>query len=208
MAIKTPDILPGEPGYISKKERTQKEKKERDKEKERKPLQIGNILLGSKAFRIGRQIITPRKEKKFPLWRYMKKIGEIIILPSGKISLSFFRFGRVGNYKNLIQDIDFQRSWNSRERELLAIQSKCFLCETKISKSSQPNLYHTKMWQKRANILEEAEKVPQEVIEGKLTVEEGWKKFNKILEQGNRYYMSLEDTALICTSCAKKKGLI
>lgn len=63
------------------------------------------------------------------------------------------------------------------------------------------------MFRKRTDILGNASKVPEEVILGKITVEEGWKKFNDILEEGNRYYMSLEDTALICPVCAKNKGL-
>ena len=63
------------------------------------------------------------------------------------------------------------------------------------------------MFKKRTDLLEKASKVPQEVIKGKLTIEKGWKKFNNILEEGNRYYMSLKDTALICSSCAKRKGL-
>ena len=63
------------------------------------------------------------------------------------------------------------------------------------------------MFQKRTDLLEKASKIPEEVISGKLTIEEGWEKFNDILEEGNRYYMSLKDTALICLACAKNKGL-
>ncbi|MFA5060754.1 MAG: hypothetical protein WC494_00360 [Candidatus Pacearchaeota archaeon] len=209
MVIKTPDILPGEPGYISKKDRREKQKNREKKQKNREkvPVQIGKIILGSKSFRIGRPVTTPRKEKKFIIWRYTKKIGEVILSPNGNVNLKFFRFGGVANYKNLIQDVDFQRRWTEREQELLLKQNKCFLCGAKISRSAKPNLYHAKMWQKRAHILEEAEKIPEEVVEGELTVEEGWARFNDILEEGNRYYMSLEDTHLICASCAKKKGL-
>jgi hypothetical protein len=209
MAIKTPTLLPGEPGYISKRERREKEKikEKKQKNREKAPIQIGKVVLGSKSFRIGRPTITPRKEKKFIIWRYTKKIGEITLYPNGEVDLKFFRFGGVANYKNLIQDIDFQRHWTKREQELLSTQKKCFLCGAKISKSAKPNLYHAKMWQKRAKLLEDAEKVPEDIVEGKLTIEEGWAKFNDILEEGNRYYMSLEDTYLICASCAKKKGL-
>jgi len=210
MAIKTPDILPGEEGYIPKKERTKEkklnEKKER-KVREKKDIEIGNIKTGYKGYRIGRPTITPRKEKKYIIWRFTKKIGEIIVSTEGKISLNFFRFGGVGSYKSLIQDVDFQKRWAIREQELLMTQKECAICKGKISKTAKPNLYHTKMWIKRAGLLEEAEKVPEEVAEGKLTIEDGWKKFNEILEKGNRYYMSLQDTALICASCAKKKGL-
>ncbi|MFA4960556.1 MAG: hypothetical protein WC548_02725 [Candidatus Pacearchaeota archaeon] len=210
MPIKTPDILPGEDGYISRKERTKEKKLSEKKEKkitEKKDIEIGKIKTGYKGYRIGRPTTTPRKEKKYIIWRFSKKIGEIIVSNEGKIILKFFRFGGVGNYKSLIQDIDFQRRWAIREQELLLTQKECAICNSKISRSAKPNLYHTKMWLKRAQLLEEAEKVPQEVIEGKLTIEDGWKKFNEILEEGNRYYMSLQDTALICASCAKKKGL-
>ncbi len=208
MAIKTLSILPGEPGYISKKERTKKRKLKEKKEKQKEKLKIGNISLGSKAFRIGKLKLTPKKEKKFVIWRYTKKIGEITVSHNDEVNLKFFRFWGVGNYKSLIQDVDFQHRWLVKEQELLITQEKCFLCNSKLSKSAKPNLYHSKMWQKRAHILEEAEKVPKEIVEGKLTIEGGWKKFNKILEEGNQYYMSLEDTALICASCAKRKGLI
>jgi hypothetical protein len=210
MAIKTPEILPGEPGYVSKRERT-KEKKDIEKNEkkiaEKKEVQIGNIKTGSKGYRIGRPSTTPRKEKKYLIWRFTKKIGEIAVSEDGEINLKFFRFGGIGNYKALIQDVDFQRRWMIREQELLLTQKECEICKTKISKTAKPNLYHTKMWIKRADLLEKAEKVPQEVIDGKLTIEEGWKKFNETLEDGNRYFMSLQDTALICAVCAKKKGL-
>ena len=209
--IKTPDILPGEPGYISKKEKTAARKISEKKEKkirQKKEIEIGKIKTGSKAFRIGKPITTAKGEKKFFVWRYAKKIGEIFVnFPSGETSMKFFRFGGIGSYKSLIQDVDFAHRWLVREQELLLTQKECFLCKTKTSKNAKPNLYHFKMWKKRAELLEEAEKVPQEVVEGKLTIEDGWKKFNDILENGNRYFMSLQDTALICAACAKKKGL-
>jgi len=201
MPIKTPDILPGEKGYISKKEKTTKKKlKEKiEKTKQRK-----------KETTIGKIKTTPNKEKKYPIWRYSKKIGEIIVKNKGakeEINLKFNRFGGIGNHKHLIQDADFQFQWTIREQELLMTQGKCFLCRKKISKTAKPNLYHYKIFKKRIELLEEASEVPQEVLSGKLTIEKGWEKFNNILEEGNRYYMSLKDTALICQSCAKQKGL-
>ena len=63
------------------------------------------------------------------------------------------------------------------------------------------------MFKKRIELLEDAAKVPEQVVSGKLTIEKGWEKFNNILEKGNKYYMSLKDTALICSSCAKQKNL-
>lgn len=214
MAIITPKILPGEKGYVSKKERTakkkEKEKKERGSQR-KKEVQIGKIKTGKKGYRIGKQTTTPRKEKRYPIWRFSRKIGEILVknkdLPNEEISLKFNRLGGVGNYKHLIQDADFQLKWAIREQELLITQDNCYLCGRKLSKSAQPNLYHTKIWNKRVKLLEDAEKVPEEVIKGKLTIEKGWEKFNNILEGGNRYYMSLKDTALICSSCVKKKGI-
>ncbi|MCR4284881.1 MAG: hypothetical protein NUV97_02455 [archaeon] len=215
MAIITPKFLPGEEGYIPKKERTAKKKSQERKKRnyERKKEQsIGKIRPGSKGFRMGKSKTTPQKEVKYPLWRYSKKIGEITIinkgLPTEEINLKFNRFGGIGNHKHLIQDADFQLAWAVREQELRILQNDCYLCKKKLSKSAQPNLYHTKMWNKRMELLEEASKVPQEVIEGKLTIEEGWNKFNEILESGNRYYMSLKDTALICPSCVKTKGMV
>ena len=56
-------------------------------------------------------------------------------------------------------------------------------------------------------ISEEAAKVPSRVVSGELTLEEGWSEFNNVLETGNKYYMSLEETALVCASCAKSRGL-
>ena len=215
MVIKTPDILPGEKGYISKKEKTfarkSKEKKEKNTQR-KKETSIGKIRTGSKGYRIGKQTTTPRKEKKYLLWRYSKKIGEILVKNKGsqneEVTLKFSRFGGIGNHRHLIQDRDFQLRWATREKELLVTQGKCYLCNKKISKSSQPNLYHLNMWKKRAELLEKAEEVPEEVLKGKLTIEDGWTKFNNILEEGNRYYMSLKDTALICLPCVKIKGLV
>lgn len=214
MAIITPNILPGEPGYISKKEKTAKRKitdrKEKDFEK-KKESTIGNIKVGSKAYRIGRSSTSPRKEKKYPIWRYGKKIGEIMVsskdTPEEKIELKFVRFGGIGNYRHLIQDADFQLKWAIREQELRLTQKVCFSCKKILSKSTEPNLYHTKLWQKRTVLLETAEEIPEKVVDGKLTIEEGWEKFNQIIESGNRYYMSLEDTALVCATCAKKLNL-
>jgi predicted transport protein len=210
MSIKTPDVLPGEPGYISKKDRTKEkrigEKKEKIK-KEKIDVQIGNIRLGGKGYRIGRPKITPKREKKYVIWRFAKRIGEISVAENGEITLKFFRFGKVANYKNLIQDVDFQKEWMTKEQELLMTQKECYLCRAKISKSAKPNLYHINLWKKQADLLEKADEVPSEVIEGKISVEDGWKKFHEILEEGNRYYMSLKETALICAACAKKKGL-
>jgi hypothetical protein len=214
MPIKTPNILPGEKGYISRKEKTNikklKEKKRKSTQR-KKDITIGKIKTGAKGYRIGRQTITPRKEKKYPLWRYSRKIGEITVKDKGtlkeEITLKFNRLGGIGNHKHLIQDADFQMQWMIREQELLMTQDKCHTCDKKISKTAKPNLYHYKMFKKRTDLLEKASKVPQEVIKGKLTIEKGWEKFNDILEEGNRYYMSLKDTALLCPSCAKQKGL-
>ena len=63
------------------------------------------------------------------------------------------------------------------------------------------------MFKKRTDLLEKAAKVPEQVIQGKMTIEKGWDKFNNILEEGNRYFMALEETALLCSACAKKKNL-
>lgn len=214
MAIKTPSILPGEKGYVSKKEKTVARKSAERKQqaaRRKKDMIVGKIKAGAKCYRIGKSIITPWKEKKYPIWRYSRKIGEIVISNIGdaeeKITLTFNRLGGVGNYKHLIQDADFQLQWAIREQELLITQLNCYCCNKKISKTAKPNLYHYKMFKKRTDLLEEASRIPEKVIAGKLTIEKGWEKFNDILEQGNRYYMSLKDTALICSSCAKQKNL-
>jgi len=210
MAIKTPNILPGEKGYVSKKEKTAKRK---DSEKRTKAVKrkkdkiIGKIKTGAKGYRIGKLTVTPRKERRYPLWRYSKKIGEIIVTPEEEISLTFNRLGGIGNFKHLIQDADFQLQWAIREQELLMTQDKCHNCSKKISRAAKPNLYHYHMFKFRTDLLEKAAKVPEDVISGKLTIEKGWEKFSDILESGNRYYMSLKDTALLCASCAKQKNL-
>jgi len=214
MAIKTPDILPGEKGYISKKEKTATKKVREKKAKavrRKKEKTIGEIKTGRKGYRIGKMSITPRKEMKYPIWRYSKKIGEIIVknkdTPEEEATLTFKRLGGIGNHKHLIQDVDFQLQWAIREQELLMTQEKCYTCPKKISKAAKPNLYHYNMFKFRTDLLEKAAKVPELVISGKLTIEKGWEKFNNILEEGNRYYMSLKDTALLCAACAKKKNL-
>jgi hypothetical protein len=214
MAIKTPDILPGEKGYVSKKEKTIKRKigEKRTRRAVRKQdMKIGKIKTGYKGYRIGKPTTTPRKEKRYLVWRYSRKIGEILVInkdtPQEKITFKFNRLGGIGNHKHLIQDADFQMEWMVREQELLMTQDKCYVCGKKLSKSAKPNLYHYKMFKKRTDLLEKASKVPEEVAKGKLTIEEGWEKFNDILEEGNRYYMSLKDTALVCSACAKQKNL-
>jgi hypothetical protein len=214
MAIKTPDILPGEKGYISKKEKTAAKKYG---EKTSRAIQIkkdkiiGKIQTGSPGYRIGKVSVTPRKERKYPIWRYSRKIGEIVVknkdTPEEKITLTFNRLGGIGSYKHLIQDADFQLEWATREQELLITQENCYVCGKKISKNAKPNLYHYNMFKKRTDLLEKASEVPEQVLSGKLTIEKGWEKFNDILEQGNRYYMSLKDTALVCANCAKQKNL-
>lgn len=214
MAIKTPDLLPGEKGYISKKEKTSKKKfieKVMRKATRKKEMAIGKIKLGAKGYRIGKPKTTPKKGKKCLVWRYSRRIGEIIVTekdtPNENVSLKFNRLGGIGNFKHLIQDADFQMDWLVREQELLMTQEKCYVCGKKISKAAKPNLYHYKMFKKRTDLLEKASKVPEEVVKGKLTIEKGWEKFNNILEEGNRYYMSLKDTALVCSTCAKQKNL-
>jgi hypothetical protein len=214
MVIKTPNILPGEPGYVSKKERTAKKKVSEKRAKKREikeDLKIGKIKTGAKGYRIGRSSISPRGEKKYPVWRYGKRIGEILITDRGtsdeEVTLTFNRLGGIGNYKHLIQDADFQLEWATREQELLMTQDSCHVCKKKLSKTAKPNLYYHKLFKKRADILEKAEKVPEEVLAGKLSIQKGWEKFNKIIEEGNKYYMSLKDTALVCSTCAKQKGL-
>ena len=86
-------------------------------------------------------------------------------------------------------------------------QTTCHLCGKKISKTAKPNVYHYNLFKKRADILERSAKVSEEVNNGKLTIAEGWDKFNDILEEGNRYFMSLKETALICPNCARLKQL-
>ena len=68
MAIKTPDILPGEKGYIPKKERTATKKASEKKAKSiqrKKETTIGKIKTGFKKYRIGKPSVTPKKEKKY-----------------------------------------------------------------------------------------------------------------------------------------------
>ena len=214
MPIKTPDILPGEKGYVPKKERTAKKKQFEKTTKKRalkKDLTIGKIKPGKGGYRIGRPMTIPNKGRKYPIWRYSKKIGEILVknkgLPDEEVSFSFNRLGGIGSHRHLIQDADFRLQWATREQELLITQNSCYLCSKPISRSAKPNLYHYNMFKKRTDILEKASEVPGKVISGKLTIEEGWKKFNDILEEGNRYYMSLKDTALLCSSCTKKRNL-
>ena len=210
MTIRTPAILPGEPGYISKKERVTTRKQRQKRERQAfttTDKTIKKIRVGASAYRIGKISITAKKEKRFPIWRYSKKIGEILIYPDNTATLIFRRFGGIGNHKHLIQDADFQLQWKTREQKLLISQNKCYVCNKTISKSAKPNLYHYKLFRVRIKLLEEAEQVPRDVISGSLTIEEGWEKFNDTMEEVNRYYMSLKDTALICASCAKKKNL-
>jgi hypothetical protein len=214
MAITTPNILPGEKGYISKKEKTIQKKTIQKKErtiKQKKEREMGKIKTGLKGYRIGKVSITPQKKKKYPIWRYSRKIGEIIVenkaTPDEKIILTLKRLGGIGNHKHLIQDVDFQLQWAIREQELLMTQEKCYICSKKISKSAKPNLYHYDMFKIRTDLLEKAAKVPEKIITGKLTIEKGWERFNNILEEGNRYYMSLKNTALLCAACAKQKNL-
>ncbi len=210
MAIKTPNLLPGEKGYVPKKERTAKRKETEKKAKavqRKKDKLIGKVRTGGKGYRVGRVSITPRKEKRYPIWRYSKNIGEIIVSPEEEATLTFKRLGGIGNHKHLIQDVDFQLQWAIREQELLMTQETCHNCSKKVSKAAKPNLYHYNMFKMRTDLLEKAARVPGQVILGKLTIEKGWEKFNNILEEGNRYYMSLEDTALLCSACAKQKNL-
>jgi hypothetical protein len=213
--IVTPDILPGEPGW----EKLQKQKRDAKEgmrqltkpNSKRASAKIGNISLGDQAFRFGRPTQNVKGDKKYPIWRYKRRIGEIQIenpdRENQEVVLKFVRLGGIGNHKHLIQDADFQLKWMTREQELLMTQAECHSCNKKISKTAQPNLYHYNLFNKRTGLLEKAEKVPEEVTNGKLSISEGWEKFNQIIEDGNRYYMSLKDTALICSSCAKKKGL-
>lgn len=214
MAIKTPDILPGEPGweeYITKKKKAKEKARSKNKQPlKRAPKQVGNIQTGGGGLRIGRETSTYDGKKKYPVWRYRRQIGEIIIdneENDSKISLSFIRMGGGGNFRHLIQDPDFQKKWNAREEELLSSQSECYLCKKKISKTAKPNLFHYNFFKKKTEILERAEKVPEKIVSGKLTLEEGWNEFNDILEEGNRYYMGLKETALLCPACAKRKGI-
>jgi hypothetical protein len=209
--IVTPDILPGEPGWEKLQAKKKKEKeKARLKTKnpvKKAPKKIGKIVTGGNGLRIGREIRTHTGKIKYPVWRFRRQIGEVVIEDGGEISLSFIRLGSVANYRRLIQDVDFQKKWEGKERELLDSQEKCYLCTKKISKTAKPNLFHYNLFRKRAQILEEADKIPAKVVNGKLTLEEGWKKFNDVLEDGNRYYMGLKETALLCSSCAKQRGL-
>ncbi len=210
MSIKTPDLLPGEKGYISKKERAIKKKESDIRAKSiqrKKDKLVGKIRAGAKGYRIGRVTVTPRQEKRYPIWRYSKKIGEILVTPDKTVELTFKRLGGIGNFKHLIQDADFQLQWAIREQELLMTQKLCYSCGKNISKTAKPNLYHYNMFKKRTELLEKAAGVPDEVVAGRLTIEKGWEKFNDILEEGNRYYMSLKDTTLLCASCAKQKNL-
>lgn len=209
--IVTPNILPGEPGWKELKEDKENSKISKKKKVGKKlPTKIGNIVMGDKAFRLGRPVQNIKGEKKYAIWRYKRRIGEIKVdgtEDKPEVSLKLTRLGGIGNYKHLIQDADFQLKWMTREQELLMTQKECHVCNKKISKTAAPNLFHYNLFMKRTKILEEADKVPAEVVSGKLNIGDGWRKFNDIIEDGNRYYMSLKDTALICLNCAKSKGL-
>ncbi len=213
MAIKTPSILPGEQGWEEYKKNKKKENKEIKKEssgKKRIPEKIGNITLGDKSFRFGLPFNTYKEETKFFIWRYKRKIGEIIVKKNGdeeEIILTFFRIKRMGNFKDLITDSDFQKEWSSKEIELLKTQKDCYLCGKRISKTAKPNIYHYNIFKKKAHILENSEKVAEQVVKGEITLSEGWEMYNDILEEVNRYYMSLREVALICANCAKTKQI-
>jgi len=215
--ITTPDILPGEPGWEelqAKKKKAKELAKSKNKKVVKKaPKEIGNIKTGNGGLRIGREIRTYTGVKKYPVWRYRRQVGEIIVKNSetengeDEISLTFMRLGSIANHRRLIQDADFQKKWDAKEQELLDSQKTCHLCSKKISKTAKPNLFHYNLFRKRAEISEEAAKVPDRVVSGELTLEEGWEEFNNVLESGNRYYMTLDETALVCHTCAKSRGL-
>lgn len=207
--IITPKILPGERGWdaLQKRKAAEKEGKVQTKKAVlHAPKVVGKIKAGGGGLRIGKPARTFRGEIKYPVWRYRRRVGEIVA-NGDDITLTFNRLGGIGNHKHLIQDADFQLEWMTREQELLMTQDNCYLCGKKLSKTAIPNLYHHKMFQKRTNLLEKAAKVPNEVVLGKLTLEKGWDKFNDIIEEGNRYYMGLKDTVLVCSTCAKSKNL-
>ena len=207
MVIKTPNILPGEPGWeerkITKKSVQIKEKVS----KKRTPEQVGNIVLGSKMLRFGLPLKNYKGETKYYIWKFKIKIGEVTVDKNDKISLEFFKFKRIGNYRDLINDVDFQKKWVERENELLESQKDCYICGKKISKGAKPNIYHYNMFKKKSELLENSENVAEEVVSGKLTAFDGWEKFNDILKEGNRNYMSLKDTALICANCEKNRDI-
>jgi hypothetical protein len=213
--ITTPDILPGEPGwdkYIADKKKAKEATRLKTKKVVKKaPRKVGNISTGNGGLRIGREVRTYTGVKKYPVWRYRRQVGEIVVDTDddGKeeIELTFIRLGSIANHRRLIQDVDFQKKWDAKEKELLDSQGTCHLCNKKISKTAKPNLFHYNIFKKRALISEEAAKVPSRVVSGELTLEEGWSEFNNVLETGNKYYMSLEETALVCASCAKSRGL-
>lgn len=208
MSIKTPNILPGEPGWEEYQKSKEKEKKkviEEKKPRKRTPIQVGNIILESNRFRFGLPFKNYKGETKYYIWKFKLKIGEVTIDKNGNISLEFFRMKRIGNYRDLIVDVDFAKRWTEREHELLDSQKNCYLCGKKISKAAKTNLYHYNMFKRKSQILEESQNVACDVVSGKLSIEDGWEKFNDILEEGNRYYMSLKDTALVCATCAKEK---
>ncbi len=213
--IITPSILPGEKGWEAQQKRKAEEKiakrETRKANPPRAPKSVGNIKSGGKGLRIGRPNETYKGEMKYPIWRFKRKVGEIVVKNSGtedeEITLTFQRLGGMGNHKHLIQDADFQLEWMTREQELLITQDNCYNCKKKLSKTAIPNLYHYNMFKKRTKLLESAARVPKEVIAGKLTLEKGWEKFSDIIEEGNRYYMKLDETALVCSKCAKSKNL-
>ncbi len=178
----------------------------KSKSKRKTPDQVGNIVLGDKKFRFGMPFENHKGEVKYYIWRFKLKIAEVVV-KGEEVSLVFFNFKKIGDYKNLILDEDFQKKWAEREKELLESQIKCHLCDKKISKSARPNIYHFNMFKFKSQVLEKSVKVSDDVVSGKLSVSEGWDKFNDILEDGNRYYMSLKETALICPSCAKEKNI-
>ena len=67
MAIKTPDILPGEKGYVPKREKTALRKAAAKKAKtiqRKKDKIIGKIKTGSKGYRIGQKISNLEVLKK------------------------------------------------------------------------------------------------------------------------------------------------
>jgi hypothetical protein len=153
--IVTPSVLPGEKGWEAQQKKKAEEKEAKKEAKRtsvpRAPKEVGKIKAGGNGLRIGRPTQTYKGETKYPVWRFRRKVGEILVENPGtedeNITLTFQRLGGMGNYKHLIQDADFQLEWMTREQELLMTQDKCHLCEKKLSKTAIPNLYHYHMFQ-------------------------------------------------------------
>lgn len=116
----------------------------------------------------------------------------------------------IGFYSKMFLDIIYKDKeikyfWDNRKSSLFEQQKgKCWSCEKDFNEKEKRYLHHYKMEFVKEDIKKELKEITEKMLNGKITLEQGFNYHQNLFNKTFKYYSSTKDTALICYDCHKQ----